>query len=83
LERAIDELPQKYRVIYMLKEVEGMDHAAIASCLGISDSNVKVRLHRARTLLKDLLLSLSADAQLFEFGNHRCDALVNFVMSRI
>jgi RNA polymerase sigma-70 factor (ECF subfamily) len=83
IECAIDELPEMYRVIYVLKEVEGLDNAAISECLGISDSNVKVRLHRTRALMKEALLRLSADTRIFEFGNHRCDALVSAVMQRI
>jgi RNA polymerase sigma factor (sigma-70 family) len=83
IESAIDELPEKYRVIYVMKEVEGMDNAAISQCLGISDGNVKVRIHRTRSLMKDALLRLSSDARIFEFGNSRCDAVVDFVMRRI
>jgi RNA polymerase sigma factor (sigma-70 family) len=83
IEGAIDELPEKYRVIYVLKEVEGMDNASISQCLGISDSNVKVRLHRTKALMKEALLKLSSDTRIFEFGNHRCDAVVEYVMRRI
>lgn len=83
IEKAIDQLSEKYRVIYILREIEGMSNSAIASCLGLSDSNVKVRLHRAKQLLKEALLKLSADATLFEFGNTRCDRIVDEVMRRI
>jgi RNA polymerase sigma factor (sigma-70 family) len=83
IERAIDELPEKYRVIYMLKEVEGLENKEIESCLGITDSNIKVRLHRAKTLLKDKLFQLHSGAEIFEFGNSRCDRIVTCVMSRI
>jgi RNA polymerase sigma factor (sigma-70 family) len=83
IECAIDELPEMYRVIYVLKEVEGLDNAAISECLDISDSNVKVRLHRTRALMKEALLRLSADTRIFEFGSHHCDALVASVMQKI
>ena len=83
LEQAVDELPQKYKTIYILKEIEGMDNGEIAQCLGLTESNVKVRIHRSRALIKESLLELAKDAQVFEFGNHRCDALVQFVMQRI
>jgi RNA polymerase sigma-70 factor (ECF subfamily) len=83
IERAIDQLPEKYRVVYVLKEAEGMDHDQIAALLNLSDANVKVRLHRAKALLKDALYKLSADTTIFEFGNQRCDAIVLFVMARI
>jgi RNA polymerase sigma factor (sigma-70 family) len=83
LEQAIDNLPEKYRVIYILKEIEGYENTQIEEALGISASNVKVRLHRAKTLLKDSLYQLTSNGSVFEFGNTNCDAVVNFVMSRI
>lgn len=83
IEHAIDQLPEKYRVIYLLKEVEGMENSAIAECLGISDSNIKVRLHRAKNLMKNALYQLSSDTVIFEFGNSRCDKLVDYIMKNI
>jgi len=83
IENAIDQLPEKYKVIYILKEVEGMDNRDIAACLALSDSNVKVRLHRAKNLLKETLLSLSGNTPVFEFGNEHCDRIVDFVMKHI
>ncbi|HEY4653196.1 MAG TPA: RNA polymerase sigma factor [Cyclobacteriaceae bacterium] len=80
IEKAIDQLPEKYRIIYMLKEVEGMKNEEIASCLELSEPNVKVRLHRARTILKDTLYKISAGGEIFEFGNSRCDRVVMRVM---
>jgi RNA polymerase sigma factor (sigma-70 family) len=83
IEAAIDELPEKYRVIYVLKEIEGMETKELCDCLSINESNAKVRLHRAKHLMKETLLRLSSDSEIFEFGNSRCDALVNKVMPRI
>jgi RNA polymerase sigma factor (sigma-70 family) len=83
IEHAIDELPEKYRVIYVLKEIEGMETQELCACLGVSEANAKVRLHRAKHLMKETLLRLSADSEIFEFGSSRCDALVSRVMSNI
>ena len=83
LEAAIDELPEKYRTVYVMREVEGMNNEEVAVILGIEENNVKVRHHRAKNLMKHTLLRLTADTSIFEFGNARCDALVNFVMARI
>jgi RNA polymerase sigma factor (sigma-70 family) len=83
LEQAIDNLPEKYRVIYILKEVEGLESPQIEESLGLTESNVKVRLHRAKKLLKESLFKLTSNRAVFEFGNKHCDAVVNFVMSRI
>lgn len=83
LEKAIDKLPERYRVVYVLKEIEGLRSDEIEVALGLSDTNVKVRLHRARKLLKESLYALSQSRDVFEFGNASCDAIVAFVMSRI
>src|SRR5690606_9316782 len=83
LEKAIDQLPEKLRVIYILKEVEGLKNEEIARCLEISEPNVKVRLHRARTVLKETLYNISSSTEIFEFGNSRCDGLVARVMRTI
>lgn len=83
IEQAIDQLPEKYRVIYVLREIEGIENQEIANCLGITNNNVKVRLHRAKTMMKEALYKLSLSADIFEFGNSKCDRLVDHVMQRI
>ena len=83
IEHAIDQLPEKYRVIYILKEVEGLATEEIERCLNISANNIKVRLHRAKSLLKDVLYKQHATEGIFEFGDTRCDRLVNKVMKAI
>jgi RNA polymerase sigma-70 factor (ECF subfamily) len=52
LEAAVDSLPETYRSVFMLREVEGMSTAETAESLGISEVAVKVRLHRARALIR-------------------------------
>ena len=83
LEKAIDNLDLKYRATYILREVEEMSIAEISDCLIISESNVKVRLHRARIMIKENLYELSPKDDLFEFGSSKCDNLVNKVMKAI
>jgi RNA polymerase sigma factor (sigma-70 family) len=83
LEVAIDNLPEKYRLVYIMREVEGMNNTEVAAILGIEENNVKIRHHRAKSLMKDNLLKLSTDLRIYEFGNEKCDAMVNLVMSRI
>jgi RNA polymerase sigma-70 factor (ECF subfamily) len=55
LSAALDELPPKLRVLVVLKDVYGLSHEEIAAELGISVSAAKVRLHRGRKRLRDLL----------------------------
>jgi RNA polymerase sigma-70 factor, ECF subfamily len=52
LRKAIDELPEIYRNIVILRDIEEMDIRETATALGISEGAVKVRLHRARALLQ-------------------------------
>lgn len=83
MEQAIDKLPEAYRAVYMLREVEGMNVAEVAHCLDISEANVKVRLHRAKSMLKESIWGAHAGAPAFEFGNSHCDHIVAAVMARI
>lgn len=83
LEQAIDQLPKKYRLVYMLREVDELNTTETANCLRITESNVKVRLHRARSLLKEKLYDLTDGAEVFQFGDKRCDNVVNGVMEEI
>jgi len=53
--RAIDELPDTYRTVLMMRDIDEMDTAEAATSLGISQNAVKVRLHRARQALRTLL----------------------------
>jgi RNA polymerase sigma-70 factor, ECF subfamily len=55
LARAVEALPPKLRSIVVLKDVYGLPHEAIAQELGISVAAAKVRLHRGRKKLRDLL----------------------------
>ncbi|MCG2419654.1 RNA polymerase sigma factor [Aequorivita sp. F47161] len=83
IEKAIDTLPEKYKIVYMLKEVEGIGISEISSSLDLSNSNVKVRLHRARIMLRDSILNLTDHSTIFDFGNSKCDTIVANVMDYI
>lgn len=83
LERAVDQLDIKYRSVYVLKEVEELSVKEVAEVLDLSESNVKVRLHRAKEMLKNELLKLSEGEKIFEFGFSRCDRITENVMFKI
>ncbi len=55
IERAISRLPEAFRDVYVLADVEGLPNAEIADILGLSVAAVKSRLHRARLRMRDLL----------------------------
>ncbi len=84
LENAIDSLQTKYRTVYMLREIEGMSIQEISTCLGVTPSNVKVRIHRARKMLKEHLYELTANKEdVFGFGFSKCDQITDVVMERV
>ena len=83
IESAIDRLKPKYKTVYIMKEVEEMSIKEISKCLGLTDSNIKVRLHRAKKILKEQLYELAHNNDLFEFGLSKCDHLVDEVMNKI
>lgn len=55
INEAIFTLPEKYRLVIVLRDIEGFSTAETAQILNLSDTNVKVRLHRARLFLRDRL----------------------------
>src|SRR5215467_3349503 len=85
LERAFDALPNDYKSVFMLREIEGLSTAETAECLEISEENAKTRLHRARALLQRELYSLAGanDNVAFQFLGERCDRMVARVFERI
>ena len=85
LEGAIQALPEPYRVIVVLREVEEMDVAETAETLGVSESVVKTRLHRAHAMLRRELHSRARGrvTDLYAFHAPRCDRVVKAVFERI
>ncbi|HZJ88581.1 MAG TPA: RNA polymerase sigma factor [Sphaerochaeta sp.] len=55
VQQAIENLPEKYRLVIVLREYSDMDYKQIAKVLNISESNVKVRVYRARKMLESTL----------------------------
>jgi RNA polymerase sigma-70 factor (ECF subfamily) len=85
IERAIGGLPESYRVVFVLREVQQLSTAETAACLDLSEEAVKVRLHRAKHMLRDALLGRvdAATRDAFSFLGARCDRVVAYVMSRL
>jgi len=80
LERAIEALPARLRVVAVLRLVEGLSTLEVAGALLLSEEAVKVRLHRARERLKEDLLVTAEREGLLErtwaFDGERCDRIV-------
>lgn len=85
LENAIEKLPDSYRAVFVLRDVEKMSAADAAEVLAISEDNVKMRLHRARVLLRKTLFEIAgAEAvEAFHFNAVRCNRVVRKVFERI
>ena len=83
LEQSIIDLPEKYRLVYVTREVNEMSTEETANALGLSEENVKVRLHRAKSLIRESLMKNVKSEELFSFGSKRCEALADRVMERL
>jgi RNA polymerase sigma factor (sigma-70 family) len=83
LEDSLKKLPEDYRMVYALRELSGLSVEETSELLGITEANVKVRLNRAKTLLrKEIEKNYSAD-ELFEFNLIYCDRIVSRVLQAI
>lgn len=85
VERAVDRMPAPYRTVFVLRDVEGLTTAETAAALGIGEEAAKVRLHRARSMLRRTLAGLTggATSRVFPFLAPRCNRMVESVMSAI
>ena len=85
LESLIDQLPDSFRVVFVLREVEGLSTAETADCLSINEDTVKTRLHRAKRLLREQLDRRLGPAagSVYQFHLTRCDRVVAGVMSAL
>jgi len=83
LEKAVAALPEKYRLVFVMREVQEMSTSETMEALSIGESNVKIRLNRAKEMLRTELSGYRQPKQLFEFNLVRCDVIVNYVMNKI
>ena len=85
LEEAIEHLPEAYRTVVVLREVEEMSVADTADSMGVTEAVVKTRLHRAHAMLRKELYARAKgrSADLYQFHAVRCDRVVKAVFERI
>ena len=83
LENAIHEIPEDYRIVFSLRELNGLSVAETAEALDITESNVKVRLNRAKTMLRKEIKKMYSPQEIFEFNLIYCDGMVEKVMAKI
>lgn len=83
IENALEKIPFDYRMVFSLREINGLDIAETAQLLSISEVNVKVRLSRAKVMMKNEIEKSYSAAELYEFNLIYCDAIVENVMNKI
>lgn len=85
LEAKIDQLPDVFRTVFVLRALEEMSVEETATCLDIPEATVRTRFFRARSLLREAL-SREIDfafEEAFTFDGERCDRIVAGVLSRL
>jgi RNA polymerase sigma-70 factor (ECF subfamily) len=85
LEQAIDGLPEHFRLVFVMRDVEELSVEDTANLLGLKPETVKTRLHRARRLLRVSLQSQLSTmlSDLFPFAGARCARICDAVMARL
>jgi DNA-directed RNA polymerase specialized sigma24 family protein len=83
VESAVNQLAPRYRMVFILREIQQTPVSETASFLTISEENVKVRLHRAKGMPKDILRAELSSLEIFEFHESRCARVAMNAMSRI
>ena len=82
---AVDTLPETYRTVFMLRDIEGLSTSETGEGLGLGEEAVKTRLHRARAMIRRAVTAQigTVAAGSFEFHAPRCDRVVAAVLTAI
>jgi RNA polymerase sigma-70 factor (ECF subfamily) len=85
LEQKVGELPEGFRVVFVLRTIEEMSVEEVAAALAISPETVRSRHFRAKGLLRESLAREidMAESDVFEFGGRHCDEIVAHVLARL
>jgi RNA polymerase sigma-70 factor, ECF subfamily len=85
VERATDNLPEIFRIVFITRVIEGMSVEETAELLGLQPQTVKTRLHRARRLVREQLDKQIGPVLMdaFPFAGRRCERMTSGVMRRL
>ena len=83
LEEALLQLPEAYRMVFTLRELNGMSTRETSETLNISEANVKVRLKRAKSILRNEIKKMYTPEEIFEFNLIYCNRIVENVLTKI
>lgn len=83
IEKSLLSIPEDYRTVFTLREINGLSVQETAEALEISESNVKVRVNRAKNCLRKEIEKFYIKEEIFEFNLIYCDQMVARVMKKI
>ena len=83
IQKAILQIPIEYRMVFSCREIIGLSISETAEALEITEVNVKVRLSRAKHMLRKQLEGMYSSGEIFEFNLVYCDSMVKRVMNII
>lgn len=83
IESALQEVPFYYRMVFSLREINGMSVSETADLMGISEANVKVRLSRAKSMLKSIISKSYSPEELYDYNAVYCNPFTRRVMTLI
>ncbi|MEO5564401.1 MAG: sigma-70 family RNA polymerase sigma factor [Chitinophagaceae bacterium] len=83
LELSLEKLPEHYRLVFLLRETENFSVAQTAETLGLTQINVKVRLTRAKAMLRDYIEEWYSKTDIYDFNLKYCSEVVENVFLRI
>ncbi|HLF65642.1 MAG TPA: sigma-70 family RNA polymerase sigma factor [Saprospiraceae bacterium] len=81
IEQALARIPEDYRIAFAMRELNGLNVAETAELLNISEGNVKVRLNRAKNMLRKEIERTYSPDEIYEFNLVYCDRIVERVMA--
>lgn len=83
IEHSLTLVPIEYRLVFSLRQINGFNTSETAELLNITESNVKVRLNRAKQMLRKEIEKKYTTEDIFEFNLVYCDAMVSKVLNKI
>ena len=83
IENALQNIPPNYRIVFTLRELGGFSVSETAATLDILESNVKIRLNRAKLMLRSQIEKMYTPEEIYEFKLVHCDRMIKNVMTKI
>ncbi len=83
IETSLTLIPLEYRMVFSMRELLGFSTSETAGALSITETNVKVRLNRAKHMLRDKIEKIYSPADIFEFNLVYCNKITSHVMNII